>query len=87
MTLEEIAIGIGTAALAGAVYGFVGYFKNKKQEDIFVEFDLKAFLTGVVGAAAMGGFAVVGGVTPEMTVFVGPIVFQTLRKAFKALLG
>ena len=82
-------INIGAAALAGGTYGLIAYFKNKKQEEAFVDFDTKEFLTGVVGASVIGGIAFYMGIAPDVvsTGAIGTLVFQTLRKAFKALLG
>ena len=82
--MEELLISIGTAALAGGIYGLVGYFKNKKQDDLFEGFDSKMFFVSVAGAAIIGGIASYQGVTPDAisSGLIGPFIFQFLRKVY-----
>ena len=86
--MEEILIAIGGAALAGGVYGLIGYFKNKKQEEAFEGFDTNSFLVNVVGSAIIGGVAAYQGLTPDAVTAsaLGAFIFQLVRKALKAVI-
>jgi len=87
MPLEEVLVSIGSAALAGGLFGLVGYFKNKKQEEAFEGFDAKAFFVSVVGSAVVGGIASYMGVAPDVVSSgaIGIAVFQGLRKLAEAI--
>jgi len=86
--VEEIIYHIGGAAVAGALYGIVAYFKNKKQEDFFKGFDKVSFFTGVAGSAVIGGIAAYTGTTPDVisSSTLGPFVFQFVRKVIKSFI-
>jgi len=85
--MTDVLIGTGYAALAGAIYGVVGYFKNKKQEDYFKGFNAVDFAVSVLGSAVIGGIASYMGLSPT-EVAAGPIgvfVYQFVRKLIKAI--
>lgn len=85
--MEELIISISGAAFAGAIYGIASYFKNKKQAEYLKNFSNVKFLTSVCGSAIIGGIAAYSGVAPDVVTAsaVGPLVFQFLNKAFKAV--
>ena len=85
--LIVLAEPIAVAALAGGVYALTGYFKNKKQDNLFEGFDLKSFIVTVAGGVIIGGIASYMGVLPDAisSGLIGPFVYQFLRKAVKSL--
>ena len=77
-------------ALAGAVYGFVGYFKNKKKAEIeseLVKFEWKTLLTTVAGAAIIGGYATYAGLPFDVASngAIGLLVTQFIKQAKNAI--
>ena len=80
--MEELLISIVGAAAAGAAFGIVSYFKNKKQKDYLKDFSTTNFVVSVAGAAVIGGLASYWGLTPDVvsSSAVGPLVYQSLRK-------
>jgi len=77
------------SAVAGGIYAFVGYFKNKRREEYFEGFDLGGFLSTVVGSAVIGGISAYAGVAPDAIASsaIGVAVYQTLRKLFKSVIA
>lgn len=76
--IEDVLLSAG----AGAVFGIVGYFKNRKQESYFDGFDVKSFATTVACSAIIGAGAKYSGVTPDAfsASAVGVVVTQFIRK-------
>jgi hypothetical protein len=85
--VQDVLASIGVAAIAGATYGLIGYFKNKKQEKAFAGFDKTEFITSILGSAVIGGLASFMGLSPDVVtdMAIGPFIFQTIRKALQAL--
>jgi len=85
--MQDVLVSVALAGTAGATYGLIGYFKNKKQEEAFVGFDKTEFLTSVLGSAVIGGIASFMGLSPDVVtdMAIGPFVFQAIRKALQAI--
>jgi len=85
--MEDLLVTVAWSAIAGAGYGLVGYFKNKKQENLFEGFDINTFIPTIVGSAVIGGGAAYSGVTYDVmsASMFGVVVYQFLRKAVKAI--
>jgi hypothetical protein len=83
----DILVNIGASAAAGIIYGAVGYFKNKKQEEVFDGFDYGDFSVSVICSAAIGGAATYMGMTPDAFAAstTGVMVYQMVKKAISAL--
>ena len=90
MVVEDLILlaePVAFAMIAGGVYAFVGYFKNKKNDQLFDGFNSGSFIVTVAGGAIIAGVASYMGVTPDVVSsgLIGPFVYQFLRKAVKSL--
>ena len=83
----DLLIGIGAGALAGAIFGLTGYFKNKKQEDMFEGFDTQKFAISVGGATVCGAIASYTGIAfDEVSAGAyGVIVYQLVSNIVKSI--
>jgi hypothetical protein len=83
----DMLVGIGAGALAGAVYGLTGYFKNKKQEDMFEGFNSQQFSISVVGSAVCGAMASYTGASFDAVSAgaFGVVIYQVISNIFKSI--
>lgn len=85
--MEDIIITALMGGLAGAVYGAVGYFKNKTADDTFDGFEWENFGITVVGSGLLGAGAGYTGLAYDAfsaSVY-GAFLMIVVRKAFKGL--
>lgn len=89
MVFESIVAG----AIAGASYGLLGYFKNKKANEVIplftdpgFKFDWISILSSIAGAGLIGGLAAYLGQTPDFVrdgAF-GLLLTQFIKKMVKS---
>lgn len=59
--MTDMVMSIISGALAGLIYGGMGYFRNRNTADMFDGFKWKSFGSTVVGSAVFGAFAAYSG--------------------------
>ncbi len=82
--MNDIIMAAAVGGLAGAVYGFVGYFKNKNTDDMFKGFEWENFGITVVGSGLVGAGAGYSGLAYDVysaSVY-GVVITQFVRAAF-----
>jgi len=87
--MEEIIVNAGMGAIGGVIFGLVAYFKNKRQNEYFTDFDMGKFMTSVAASAVIGGGAGYTGIAPDAFAAsaYGVVLTQLARKAVGLLQG
>ena len=78
----DLIVGVGVGLASGFVYGLIGFFKNRKQENMFEGFDVKKFSTSVLTCTLVGGASFYLGITPDAvtTGAFGICITEVVRK-------
>jgi hypothetical protein len=77
-----------SGAIAGAIWGIVGYIRNKEEDDLFESFDLDIIAPTIIGSAFIGAYAYASGLTLDVasaSVY-GVVLTQIARKIWNVFL-